>query len=369
MAYSNSLSRADAAGDLIEKLGEAGELTCSIIDLATGDGASEDSRSDIRTFFAMKFAEIREDFIYLHLPPNWPGWDDIEEMTVYAAGLFIWADMVVKYIGAEAGGSIPNQRLKDVLGDIKVFDKKIDGRVQVDRLYARILFEAFRKSTSLELWKGKGILGAVVLAKEPLRKSDLSRFLSTDTRYSGDIPELIESTLWVLRPIIPIPDTDCELRVCHKSVSDFLLSRARSADAMEFVVQKWNQEMPNDRVPPDRSFILDCEEENKRLALACVLHLAGRYVSSNFNTTAELLSNRPFYYARQHWFGHLEDAGVNWTPILQDFKNLVDAVELAYGCLERFADNLMLVNDEVEALTKSLRHTADFASQCINRGN
>ncbi len=114
---------------------------------------------------------------------------------------------------------------------------------------------------------------------------------------------------------------------------------------------------------------LDCEEENKRLALACVLHLAGRYVSSNFNTTAELLSNRPFYYARQHWFGHLEDAGVNWTPILQDFKNLVDAVELAYGCLERFADNLMLVNDEVEALTKSLRHTADFASQCINRGN
>ncbi len=45
-----------------------------------------------------KFAEIKEQF---KLPSDWPGSDVIEAMTVYAEGLFIWADMVIKYIGAK----------------------------------------------------------------------------------------------------------------------------------------------------------------------------------------------------------------------------------------------------------------------------
>ncbi len=360
-------------GDLDEKLGGIGEVTsgCRIIDLATGEGASEDSKRDIEKFFTDKFAEIREHFKYLKLPPDWPGSEAIKDMTGYAAGLFIWAVMVVKYIGEEAGGSVPKERLEDVLSDIKVFDKRIDGRVQVDRLYARILFDAFRKSTPPQLNKAKGILAAVVLAKEPLRWSDLIQLLSTDTQYSSDIRELVDSTLRVLRPIIPVSDVDGELRVCHKSVSDFLLSRGRSVDAMDFVVRRWNQEMPDDPVSPHLSFILECGEENRRLALACI-HLASCNFSLNFDTVAKLLeqSEGPFHYARQYWFHHLECAGTNWIPIvLQNFEGLANAMEVAYVCLRQYAMKMTSAKDEAIVLTKILCDTCAFASQCINQGD
>lgn len=140
---------------------------------------------------------------------------------------------------------------------------------------------------------------------------------------------------------------------------------------MVFVVEKWNEKMlPDDRVPTDRSFILDCEEGNRRLALACVC-LASCYFSSNFDKIAEHLKqlNGPFYYARQYWFGHLEAVGVNWTPILWNFESLADTMKLAYGCLKRYAHELMLAKEEAAALTKSLRDATDFASKCIKQGD
>ncbi len=70
--------------------------------------------------------------------------DVIGKMTEHAAGLFIWADMVVKYVGRPTVGD-PVQRLRNVLEDIKT-SFGIDGCDSVDRLYARIIFEAFRRS-------------------------------------------------------------------------------------------------------------------------------------------------------------------------------------------------------------------------------
>ncbi len=53
-------------------------------------------------FFVEKFAKIIEEFEYLNLPSDWPGTELIEEMTAYAAGSFIWADMVVENIGEKS---------------------------------------------------------------------------------------------------------------------------------------------------------------------------------------------------------------------------------------------------------------------------
>ncbi len=156
------------------------------IDLSTGDNVSDDSTDDIRKFFTTRFAEIRKK--YPGLPSDWPGEAAMEEMTYYAAGLFIWADMVVKYIGHRTVGRIPASRLEDVLSDIKPQSgnqrnkiKEFDGRDRVDRVYARIVFEAFRHSGAYEREAAKSVLAAVVLAKEPLRKCDLVDLLSTDT--------------------------------------------------------------------------------------------------------------------------------------------------------------------------------------------
>ncbi len=340
------------------------------IDLTTGDNVSEDSKSDIRRFFEKKFEEIGKGFQSLS---GWPGDTLIEELTDYARGLFIWAIMVVGYVGQRTGGWNPVKRLKDVLSDIKPQSgyqggkrKELDGHDRVDRLYARIVFEAFRNSTSDEREVARSILAAVVLAKEPLRICDLAGLLSTSTSDPDELLTSIKSTLEELSPIIPVSrGADNRLRVFHKTVSDFFLSHERSFAAFESLKNGILQ-TPDGRasVFDSHSFILDLEKDNRTLALTCV-HLACRSFSLDIHSIPGLLkhSNGPLDYAHQHWFEHLEDAGGSRIPNL---KCLADAMKFAYGRLQRYAPQMMLAKEEAVALIASLRDAAAFASQCIN---
>ncbi len=90
----------------------------------------------------------------------------------------------------------------------------------------------------------------VVLAKMPLRKCDVIELLSTDTSDSNDLIASIESTLRVLSPIIPVPHADSkgELRVCHKTVSEFLSSQDSSEAALKDVVLHWNLDQRTEEV-------------------------------------------------------------------------------------------------------------------------
>ncbi len=110
--------------------------------------------------------------------------------------------------------------------------------------------------------------------------------------------------------------------------------------------------------------ILDCAEENKCLALAC-LHVACRNLSLDVIGVAELLrqSNGLLYYTHQYWFEYLEGAGGNCIPNL---KILADAMKVAYARLQRYAQEMLSVNKEALALIGHLRDTAIFASRCIN---
>ncbi len=290
----------------------------------------------------------------------------------YAAGLFIWADMVVTYVGHRGVGGSPAKRLADVINDIKSdvlsnpsAPKELDGRGRVDCVYARIVFEAFRHSTPGEQEMAKSILAAVVLAIEPLRMRDLADLLSTDKSDSSDVLASVESTLRELGPIIPTSDdANDRLRVFHKTVSDFFSSHNRSLAAMRSVVKNSAPQTLDDPVPNPLSFVLDCVKENRSLALACV-HLARRNLSLDIHSISGLLkqSNGPLDYAHQHWFEHLESGGGSRIP---NFKCLANAMRLAYGCLQRYAPQMLSAEEETVALVEALRDAAAFASQCIN---
>ncbi len=47
---------------------------------------------------------------------NWPKTEVVKELTNLAAGLFIWAHMVIQYV---SGGSDPAERLEEVLRNIR----------------------------------------------------------------------------------------------------------------------------------------------------------------------------------------------------------------------------------------------------------
>ncbi len=319
------------------------------IDLTVGDDVSEDSKSDIGVFFTKKFGEISSRSSSLS---NWPKKEVIEEMTDCAAGLFIWAYMVVTYIGRRTADD-PADRLRVVLNDIKT-QSGIERGDQVDHLYARIIFETFRDSENRK--KAKSILAAVSLAKEPLWKDDLITLLSIDTSDSST-GRMIEFTLGLLSPII---NDEHRVRVRHKTVSDFLSSHKRSSTALkQFVTEDW--ELP--------SYLIDTREENGGLAFACI-RLARRIFANpkDLDRVVEFLkrSAGSLDYALQHWFEHLEGSGGSQVPNL---RCLDDAMKLAYGCLRRYASQMMLAKEEAVALTQSLRDAADFANRCINQGN
>jgi len=110
----------------------------------------------------------------------------------------------------------------------------------IDQLYRQILDNASQRLTKSECRSLDNILGTIVLSKDPLRYADLQRISQmSDTR-----TQLI---LGNLSPIISIYGSAKFLRVCHKSVADFLLDRERS-----------------------ESFAIDCATQNANLAQACL---------------------------------------------------------------------------------------------------
>lgn len=336
------------------------------IDLGTGDDVSDDSTNDITLFFNKRFATMRDN---IGLPSGEPNADEIHRLAEYAAGLFIWAETVIEYVGGRAAGSSPSKRLKNVLNHI---EPRTEGEAvrlpsnRIDFLYARILFEAFRLSDDIERETGQKILAAIVLAKEPLRKSDLVELLSANTSKPVDI-QSVNSTLQELSSIIPFSDDASDtLRVCHKTVSDFFVDRDRSEKALRTVVERWKpdpQEMKWDG--PVSDLVLDCKMENKSLAHACV-RLACRNLSLDFADIAVLLTTSEILpYAFGHWHEHLEDAKCDQ---MADLKNLADAMAFAYGRLERYTDEITVAKDEAVALIRRLDGAINLVSQCIAQG-
>lgn len=339
---------------------------CRCIDLAVGNDASLESKNDIGIFFAAKFDQMRKrnDFEHFILPPGWPGMETIQEMTDFAAGLFIWADMAISYVGAmkRNAGYDPVERLGYILSDIRNEGRLgIRGVNAVDSLYARIIVDAFPDSQDGERDKlrAKQILAAILLAKEPLRKEDLVELASAD---GSDSHNAVTSTLLSLKSIIPA--SDGLLRTCHKSISDFALSIERSSIALSRFVTNDSE---------CRSYLIDTEEESKRLALACLHWMHRKLFTSDSDKTAELLApgnpslshSDGFSYALQHWFDHLEDAGDIYHPLLPNLKSLGGAIEVAYGRLERFSEELELLSSETDALVRSICCAIDLAMRCI----
>jgi len=75
--------------------------------LPTGEHVSPDANEDILRFFQERFAEVAGPSF-----PQWPGKQVLHDLTVQAAGLFIWAEIVMKVL--EQG--LPDYQLELVLG-------------------------------------------------------------------------------------------------------------------------------------------------------------------------------------------------------------------------------------------------------------
>ena len=177
--------------------------------------------NDIQLYLTQRLTEIAKRRSDVDLPDQWPHDGEIMTLTKKSSGLFIFASTLVRFI--ESDHHDPRERLQLVLS--KASGTTHEGRTGIDSLYSQVLLLAFSDVRGPQVFSNvRRVLGAIVLAFNPLSRRDLSKILGISTT-------LVSTTLRHLHSVILVPAEDHkEIRIFHKSFPDFLQDKKRCTD-------------------------------------------------------------------------------------------------------------------------------------------
>ena len=171
--------------------------------------------SDIRVFFQTQLASIAKNRSDFDLSEVWPSSADLDTLCAKAAGLFIYASTVVKFVASE--NHQPTERLADIVALLQSTAQ--EGESGLDQLYTEVLQIGFpNKQTSdgKVYSRFRSVVGAVVLVFNPLSVTTLSTIL-----HISNISTALRSLHSLL--IVPMDQLDqTPISVLHKSFPDFL---------------------------------------------------------------------------------------------------------------------------------------------------
>ena len=183
--------------------------------------------SDIKLFLKTKLSDITKNRSNCDLIKDWPSPQDIDTVCKKAAGLFIYASTVVKFVGSQYHP--PDERL--VLITSLPQDTSREGKSGIDLLYTQVLEQALRDGDEEFCLHFRLVVGGVLLIFHPLSINTLSGLL----RNCGT-PSKIYSTLRTLHSLLLIPDTmEDSVRIFHKSFPDFLVDPRRCTNPQFFI--------------------------------------------------------------------------------------------------------------------------------------
>jgi len=181
---------------------------------------------DIRLYLQEKLSTVakrRNDF---DLSDPWPSDEDLTALTKKSSGLFIFASTLARFIESEHHE--PDERLQLI---ITPSDSTIhEGRAGIDPLYIHVLTHAFSGIKEIKEFANlRRVLGAVILAFNPLSRAQVAKILGVKT-------SLITTTLRHLHSVLLIPNEGSkETRVFHKSFPDFMQDPERCSDTKFFI--------------------------------------------------------------------------------------------------------------------------------------
>jgi len=176
---------------------------------------------DIRHYFTIKFAEIRE--MHPYLPADWPSLDVATHLLGRASGQFIFATTIISYFSSPHDR--PDDRLKVIL---KLLETPVGEApyATLDQLYTHIVHSVPVKHR-VEVLK---ILGQLIIIRDLTGHHDIIGVLSKSSRIElilglrdGDVKRLLHT----LHSVIDVGD---DLKLLHASFPDFLLDHSRSVD-------------------------------------------------------------------------------------------------------------------------------------------
>ena len=264
--------------------------------------------SDIRLFFEYKFSELKGRRRGLD---GWPTGEQLDLLCERTGGLFVHAVASVRFI--DQRNANPKRQLDRLLRSLDtIFEgkTKLRANTTLDSLYITILQEAFCEDDPEDDPKVRSVLGAVVLAINPLSPTTISTLLGFDIE---DIFPLLSSlhSLLILRE-----DVDRPVRPFHKSFPDFISDPARCIN-QRFRVH-----------PPDQhaELLFGCLEIMNRRLERNMCKLPDGVTNSevvDLRERTERHISQPLQYACQSWHKHLIDTipaqSSNIVPVLRQF--------------------------------------------------
>ena len=298
---------------------------------------SDQVDSDIRLFFRTSFLDLG-----LHRGglDNWPTEEQLDRLCGRAARLFVYAAATVKFIDNNRRG--PRKQLEILLQSQKIGDH--EGKT-LDSLYTSILQEAFGDAKPEYDDMARSVLGAVILAVNPLSPSDIATLLGFDT---DDVPSVLSlvNSLLILHK-----DVDRPVRPFHKSFPDFITDPARCTNKRFHVF------------PPDHHLklligSLNLMNQMLEKNMCGLPEAVANSDVSDLNERAEKYINPALRYACMMWHTHLVEADTipahapAVTPALRRFletkflfwlevlsvlgavRNAVEALQFVEGWLE-----------------------------------
>ena len=179
--------------------------------------------SDIKLFFQIQLTNLIENRSNCDVTGDWPSPSDIEILCKKAAGFFIYASTVVKFVASK--NKLPTKRLTLITSLPQSTTE--EGRSGVDQLYIKVLDQAFcddHADDGQYYVDFQAVMGTVLLLFDPLPIKALSELLGYD------IPHTY-STIRSLHSLLLVPDNP-EDPICtfHKSFPDFLTDPNRCKD-------------------------------------------------------------------------------------------------------------------------------------------
>ena len=297
--------------------------------------------SDIQLYLTQRLAAIAKRRSDVDLPDPWPHDGEILVLTKKSSGLFIFASTLVRFIESEHHD--PSERLQLVLSEAG--GTTHEGRTGIDFLYSQVLLLAFSDVRGSEVFTNvKRVLGAIVLAFNPLSRRDLSKILGVSTA-------LVSTALRHLHSVILVPpDEHKEIRIFHKSFPDFLQDGDRCTDHRF-------------RVYPSAhhgDMVLGCLELVERLKRnPC--SLPPFTMNRDVSDLPQLLEERlggAVRYACRYWARHLELSPKSGDHIPQAAKSVTRVLGNAPPWIE-----VMSLDNHLEEVIHSMYRLLDWRDE------
>jgi len=287
----------------------------------------ETVNNDIKLFFQTHLTELAKNRSDCDLAEDWPSSSEIGILCKKAAGFFIYASTVIKFIISKTHA--PSQRLNLIISLPQ--NTSHEGKSGIDILYTQVLMEAANNVDvdDDEFHSNfRTVVGAVLLAFNPLSVRALSNLLRVPA---------ISTTLRSLHSLLLVPTCrDTPVQIFHKSFPDFLTDQNRCIDHQFFID------------PPihHAEILLSCLNLIRERLKNNICRLDGHAILSDI----EDLSDR-----RKDYIGdELGYACCFWTKHLLEIPDSGPCAEKAQEAVDKFFTTCLLFWIEVLSLVGKL---------------